>query len=60
MQLIPPDCEPKVWTEQAANSELNSIVSRRMQLAGDAGHDRGVNGPYTKSLRKRGLAAVFC
>ena len=36
--------------EQAAN-ELNSIVSQRMQQQG-RGTDRGVNGPYTKSLER--------
>lgn len=36
--------------EEAAN-ELNSIVSQRMQQQG-RGTDRGVNGPYTKSLER--------
>jgi VWFA-related protein len=35
--------------EQSAN-ELNSIVSQRMQQQGR--NDRGVNGPYTKSLER--------
>jgi VWFA-related protein len=36
--------------EEAAN-ELNSIASQRMQQQG-RGNDRGVNGPYTKSLER--------